>query len=281
MTGRIIKAIAGDYWVETSEGVLVTKPRGIFRHRGASPVVGDYVDVEENTIVKIHDRKNKLVRPNMANIDRALLVFSLKDPRPDFLILDTMIANVLHQDIQPILVFNKKDLVDDDYMEDFRQIYGFFKIYFVSTEIKTSIDGLLEELEPGLYVLAGPSGSGKSSMINSLSGQELFQVGQISQRIKRGKHTTRHHELIHLKDEVYLADTPGFQTLEINKMEVQELRELYPDFQQLDGCRFDDCLHDREPGCAVKAAYENGDINESRYENYLLLLDELRSRKEY
>lgn len=281
MTGRIIKAIAGDYWVETDQGVVVTKPRGIFRHRGASPVVGDYVDVEDKTITKIHERKNKLVRPNMANIDSALLVFSLQDPKPDFLILDIMVANVLDQNIEPILIFNKSDLVESDYIEEFKRVYSKFRLKFVSTLDRASIESLLGSLEPGLYVLAGPSGAGKSSMINALTGQQLFEVGQISQRIKRGKHTTRHHELIHLDNGVYLADTPGFQTLELNPMEAAELREIYPDFQDLEKCRFDDCLHDKEPGCKVKEAYNSGIINKSRYENYLILLDELRSRKDY
>ncbi|NLY72090.1 MAG: ribosome small subunit-dependent GTPase A [Tissierellia bacterium] len=281
MTGRIIKAIAGDYWVETDEGIIVTKPRGVFRHRGASPVVGDYVDLVDKTITKIHKRKNKLVRPNIANIDCALLVFSLQDPKPDFLILDTMVANVLDQNIEPIVIFNKSDLVEDEYIEEFRDIYRMFRLEFVSTLDEASVEGLLESLEPGLYVLAGPSGAGKSSMINKLTGQQLFEVGQISQRIKRGKHTTRHHELIHLADGVYLADTPGFQTLELNSMEATELREIYPEFQDLEKCRFLDCLHDKEPGCRVKEAYEAGTINKTRYENYLLLLDELRSRKDY
>lgn len=281
MTGRITKSIAGDFWVERDGELLVTRPRGIFRHRGKSPVVGDYVDVEDNTIVKIHERKNKLIRPNIANVDKALLIFSLVDPLPDFLILDTLLVNVLSQNIEPILVFNKSDLADDAYISRVKQMYRHFETYFLSALDREDANFLLDRLSPGLYVLAGPSGAGKSSMINSIFDREVFKVGELSKKIKRGKHTTRHHELIHLKDGLYFADTPGFQTMELGLLESVELRDYYPEFSELKACRFDDCLHDKEPGCQVKEAFEMGSIDRTRYMNYLSLLHELRSRKEY
>lgn len=281
MTGRITKSIAGDFWVESQGETLVTKPRGIFRHVGNSPVVGDYVDVKDLTIIKIHGRKNKLIRPNIANVDGALLIFSLLEPRPDFMILDTLLVNILSQDIEPLLVFNKADLVDQKHIDGIKSIYSSFNCLFLSTLEKDDMELLLENLKPGLYVLAGPSGAGKSSMINSLMGKEVFKVGELSERIKRGKHTTRHHELIELKKDVYLADTPGFQTLELSPMEASELGDYYPEFDGIDRCRFDDCLHDKEPGCSVKQAFYEEEIAKSRYLNYLALLAELRSRKDY
>ncbi|NLY35742.1 MAG: ribosome small subunit-dependent GTPase A [Tissierellia bacterium] len=281
MTGRILKSIAGDYWVETKEDPIVCRPRGLFRHEGKKPTVGDMVEVKDATITNILPRKNLLLRPNVANVDKALLVFSLNDPKPDFLTLDALIVNVLYEGIEPVLVFNKSDLVNSEDIEKINLLYSCFSRFFISTLDKESLKGFIEELSPGVYVLAGPSGAGKSSMINALSGKELFVVGALSVKIKRGKHTTRHNELIYLGKDVYLADTPGFQTLDLTSMETKELRQYYPEFLDLDPCRYDDCLHDKEPACGVKKALSEGLLEESRYKNYLALLDKLRSRKEY
>lgn len=281
MIGRILKSIAGDYWVETPEHPIVCRPRGLFRHEGKRPAVGDLVEIKDSTIIKILPRKNLLMRPHVANVDRALLVFSLHDPKPDFFILDSLLVNVLHEGIEPVLVFNKADLAEEEDFRRINEIYACFTRYFISSTNRDSMKNFIRELSSGVYVLAGPSGAGKSSMINVLSGREDMIVGEISAKIKRGKHTTRHHELIHLGKGIYLADTPGFQTLDLCPLEPAALRDYYPEFSEALPCRFDDCLHDKEPACGVKMALTEGLIHENRYKNYLALLDELRSRKEY
>lgn len=281
MTGRIFKAIAGDYWVETEKGSIVCRPRGVFRHEGIKPAVGDMVEIKDQTITKVLARKNLLLRPHVANVDKALLVFSLSEPKPDLLTLDTLIVNVLYEGIEPVLVFNKSDLVQSEDIKKMAGLYSSFSKYFVSMYNKDSLEDFYQELSSGVYVLAGPSGAGKSSMINALSGKDLFVVGELSAKIKRGKHTTRHNELIYLEKGIFLADTPGFQNLTLTSMHVTELPEYYPEFQKVNSCRYDNCLHDKEPACGVKKAVLEKVIVESRYKNYLLLLDELRSRKDY
>lgn len=280
MRGRILKAVAGDYWVKVNDTQIVARPRGLFRYENQKPAVGDEVELEGETITNILPRKNLLRRPFVANIDAALLVFSVKDPTPDFLLLDKLIISVLAEGIEPHVVFSKTDLVEEDLPFELAEDYSFLPVYYISNMEKASLEKLIKELVPGTYVLAGPSGAGKSSMINQLAGRTEAPVGEISQRLRRGKHTTRHHELIDLGGDVYLADTPGFQNLEVKTMEPIELQDYFPDFHELDPCQFDDCLHDQEPRCQVKEAVKEGILSQRRYDHYLRILRELIERKE-
>lgn len=279
MRGRILKAVAGDYWVKTDSTQIVSRPRGLFRYENLRPAVGDEVEVEGETIVKVLPRKNLLKRPFVANVDKALLVFSVKDPEPDFLLLDKLIINVLAEEIEPVLVVSKTDLTDGNPEELFKD-YHFLPIYYISNMERESLQQLLEELVPATYVLAGPSGVGKSSMINQLIGRTEAPVGEISAKLKRGKHTTRHHELIDLGRDILLADTPGFQNLDVITMEPVELENYFYEFTQLEACQFDDCVHDKEPKCQVKTAVQEGTIPQQRYDHYLRILRELQERKE-
>ena len=279
MRGRILKAVAGEYWVKTVRTQIVARPRGLFRYEKLRPAVGDEVEIEGKTITKVLPRKNLLKRPFVANVDKALLVFSVKDPEPDFLLLDKLIINVLAEEIEPVLVVSKTDLTDES-PEELFVAYQFLPIYYITNMEKESLQQLLNELVPGTYVLAGPSGVGKSSMINQLVGRTEAPVGEISTKLKRGKHTTRHHELIDLGRGILLADTPGFQNLDVKTMEPVELEAYFYEFTQLEPCQFDDCVHDKEPKCQVKAAVTEGLILQQRYDHYLRILRELQERKD-
>lgn len=285
--GRIISAMAGFYHVKAGDTVYLCKPRGIFRKNQLTPAVGDVVlmtpNGEEGTIEQVKDRTSLLTRPYVANVTKALLQFSIRDPAPDLLLLDTLIVNCLYHGIEPILLFNKTDLAEDQAATELAMIYqqSGFEMHFISVFEGRGIQTLTDALEPGIYVLAGQSGVGKSSLINQLATTDLA-VGQISTKLGRGKHTTRHSSLIEMKPEVYLVDTPGFQNLHLEPgIEPIDILLGYPEFHDVGECQFYNCLHEHEPRCAVKAAFQAGELQPRRYQNYLNLQQKLRDRKEF
>lgn len=290
MQGKIVKGIAGFYYVHVEgHDIYECKAKGVFRRNHEKPLVGDncrmdVIDEDKKTgnIVEILERKNSLIRPNVANVDQALVIFASVKPEPNFNLLDRFLILMKQNDIPCLLVFNKKDLAEDSRLEEIEHIYekAGYPVIFTSAAKGEAIDTVAELLKGKTTTVAGPSGVGKSSIINLLQSDVEVETGEISEKIERGKHTTRHSELIALGDDSYILDTPGFSSLSLFNVEREELRWFYPEFDEYsDGCKFDNCVHKNEPVCGVKAAVENGDISRVRYENYLLLLEECEQKK--
>lgn len=295
MQGRIIKGIAGFYYVYSvvESSAYECKAKGVFRKEKVKPLVGDMVEYEvldeaekKGNIIAILTRKSELIRPAVANIDQALVVFAITKPKPHFNLLDRFLVMMERQNIPVIICFNKKDIADEAEQEALKAIYGSsgYKIIFTSAEKRENIDEVREVLKGKLTTVAGPSGVGKSSLINCLQKNVSMETGSISQKIERGKHTTRHSELISVDEESYIMDTPGFSSLYTNDFDKEELKHYFPEMEEYFGCcRFQGCNHVNEPGCAVKEAVESGKIHKIRYENYLEMYRELeqKERKRY
>lgn len=292
MQGKIIKGIAGFYYVHTRHsGTYECKAKGIFRNKKIKPLVGDNVEIEvldeENktgNIVCIHTRENELIRPAVSNISQALVVFAIADPMPNLNLLDRFLVMMERNGIDTIICFNKVDLAPESEMVKLRDIYvnAGYHVMFTSTKTGMGIEEVLRVINGKTTAFAGPSGVGKSSLLNVLIPEANSRTGEISEKIKRGKHTTRHTEIFHVSGETYLMDTPGFSSLYVNDFEKEELQLYFKEFNHyLDKCRFIGCAHVNEPDCAVKDAVDSGDISGSRYENYLLLYDEIKNKKKY
>ena len=292
MQGKIIKGIAGFYYVYTEEyGVLECKAKGIFRKENIKPLVGDDVELEllsedelTGNITEILERKNELIRPAVANIDQALVIFSITHPEPNLNLLDRFLLMMQTQDLPVIICFSKQDIAGEEQQEQLQRIYGNigYKVMFISAKEEQGVEAVLELLKGKTTTVAGPSGVGKSTLINCICPEALMETGDISRKIERGKHTTRHSELFHVCKDTFIMDTPGFSSLGIFDLEKEELKDYYPEFVEFeDECRFRGCVHMEEPGCAVKAALENGSISKERYENYRLLYEELKRKKKY
>ena len=292
MQGKIIRGIAGFYYVHVVEsGVYECKAKGIFRKDGIKPLVGDDVEIEildekdmEGNIMQILPRRNDLIRPAVANIDQALVVFAAAKPKPHFQLLDRFLVMMESKEIPAILCFNKSDIVDDAEIASLKEIYENcgYPLLFTSAKEETNIDELKELLRGKTTAIAGPSGVGKSSLINQLQSGVKMETGSISRKIERGKHTTRHSELIVLEDGSYIMDTPGFSSLYVGDMEKEELKYCFPEFSAYEGkCRFNGCSHTHEPGCAVQEAVEEGKIHRMRHEDYTFLYRDLQEKKRY
>lgn len=292
MQGKIIKGIAGFYYVYVNgQGLYECKAKGIFRKNKIKPLVGDNVEMEvldssekEGNIVQILPRKNSLIRPAVANVDQALVIFAAAQPDPNFLLLDRFLVMMEQQKIPVRICFNKKDLVPEKECERVCSIYADCGYEVVSTSAlqEKGKKEIFEILEGKTTVVAGPSGVGKSSLTNLLQNQIQMETGEISQKLKRGRHTTRHSQIIRIDEDTYLVDTPGFSSLYLEDMEKEELRHCFIEFQPYEGtCKFQGCLHVREPQCQVKQAVEDGKISRQRYENYLTLFQELSAKRRY
>lgn len=289
-TGQIRKALSGYYYVEKDGQLIQCRGRGVFRNRGESPLVGDFVEYtvdvagSDGTIQKIFPRENELVRPPIANIDQAILVFSVKEPNFNTILLDRFLVVLESFHIEPVICLTKMDLLTADEREQLQPyIDDYTKIGY--DVIETFIDdaSLFARIEPMLAnkttVLAGQSGVGKSTLLNTLLPQLELKTGIISQHLGRGKHTTRHVELIEVAGGL-LADTPGFSSFDFDTIEREELTSCFPELAKTaESCKFRGCLHVREPKCAVKDAVETGDIRTYRYEHYLQFLQEIIDRK--
>ena len=292
MQGKIIKGIAGFYYVNVVEsGVYECKAKGVFRKEKIKPLVGDNVRIEildeENktgNIVEIFPRKNELIRPAVANIDQALVVFAVTKPTPHFNLLDRFLVMMERKEIPVVLCFNKKDIATSPEIAELEAIYEKcgYPIVFTSALEQENIEEIRRLLLKKTTAIAGPSGVGKSSRINLLQNQVQMETGTISRKIERGKHTTRHSELIAVDADSYIMDTPGFSSLYVNDFEKEELKYYFREFASYEGqCRFQGCDHVHEPGCAVKEALEEGKIHPIRYKNYLEMYTELKEKKRY
>lgn len=292
MQGKIIKGIAGFYYVNVVEsGVYECKAKGVFRKEKIKPLVGDNVRIEildeENktgNIVEIFPRKNELIRPAVANIDQALVVFAVTKPTPHFNLLDRFLVMMERKEIPVVLCFNKKDIATSPEIAELEAIYEKcgYPIVFTSALEQENIEEIRRLLLKKTTAIAGPPGVGKSSLINLLQNQVQMETGTISRKIERGKHTTRHSELIAVDADSYIMDTPGFSSLYVNDFEKEELKYYFREFASYEGqCRFQGCDHVHEPGCAVKEALEEGKIHPVRYKNYLEMYTELKEKKRY
>lgn len=302
MKGKIIKGIAGFYYVlcnqeqkKDNQSMNTTlyecKAKGIFRNKKIKPLVGDNVRIqildEEKcigSIVEILPRKNSLIRPAVANVDQALVVFAIKDPEPNLNLLDRFLIVMEMQHVPTKICFNKCDLVDEKEQERLKNLYQScgYEVYFISVHNKTGLEDIQQLLKYKTTVLAGPSGVGKSSLLNYLKPDANMETGSISEKIKRGKHTTRHSEFFHLEDETYLLDTPGFSSIYIEDITERELKDYFPEFEQHEEfCKFNGCVHMGETICGIKEAVKDGKLPKSRYENYQLLYQELKDKRKY
>lgn len=292
MTGKIIKGIAGFYYVHTNENkVYECKAKGIFRNRKIKPLVGDNVEItildeeeKEGNIDAILPRINDLVRPAVANVDQALVIFAITQPDPNLNLLDRFLVMMERSAIPVTIVFNKIDLSDEALMETYRVIYekAGYQVLFISTYDSCGMEQIRELIRGRTTVLAGPSGVGKSSLMNVLQPGAQMETGVISTKIQRGKHTTRHSELFCVEADTYMMDTPGFSSMYIENMEPGELKGYFPEFGEYeDDCRFLGCVHVGELVCGVKQAAKEGQISKSRYDNYLLLYQELKDKRRY
>lgn len=290
-TGKIIKGIAGFYYVHDGiSKVYECKAKGLFRKQGVKPLVGDNVTLEvldENeglgNIVEILPRKNSLIRPASANVDQALVLFAAREPDPNLNLLDRFLVVMGIQGIPCEICFNKADL-DQEEAERLAGLYrqAGYPARAVSTYTEAGIEEIRKILAGKTTVMAGPSGVGKSSMMNRINPDAGMETGRVSEKIKRGRHTTRHTEVFWVGTDTFLLDTPGFSSLSIEGIEAAELRYYYPEMEQREGqCRFQGCVHVKEPDCAVKEALEAGEISGERYRNYTLLYEELKARKKY
>lgn len=285
--GRIVKGIGGFYYVRPSDSLslIECRARGIFRHQRIKPVVGDYVEVTEKAgdgpaISKIEERRNVFVRPPVANVDVALITFAAAEPAPNFLLLDKLlVASELHN-VAPIICLTKTDLADAKTIEAIMTIYAKtpYPVICLEHANDAGVQQISEQIAGKTAFLAGPSGVGKSTLANALC-QSSMQTGDISQKLRRGKHTTRHVELLDLANGGYLLDTPGFSSFKLDDaVEASELQDYFPEFE-IGSCKFSSCVHQSEPGCAVKAQLASDQIAKSRYDNYLYLLEELKNRR--
>lgn len=287
--GRIIKGIGGFYYIETEKGLYECRARGIFRKNKITPLVGDFVkisvvdeDNKKGVVEEIQERKTELVRPPIANVNKALIVFAVKNPTPHLSLLDRFIVLAERENLEIVIILTKIDLDDDNAFEKIKNIYEpcGYKVIGVSNLENKNIDKVKEELKDNTVVFAGPSGVGKSSLLNQIDSNFQLKTGDVSDKIKRGKHTTRHAELFELKFGGMVADTPGFSSLTLDDIEDIDLKDYFIEFEDYDDCKFGSrCIHQNEPNCAVKEAVENGEIPKERYESYIQLLNEIRQGK--
>ena len=292
MQGKIIKGIAGFYYIYAEDGnVYECKAKGIFRKDNFKPLVGDNVEItvlneeeKEGSVTYILPRRNSLIRPAVANVDQAFLIFAMENPKPNFLLLDRFLIMMKQQEIPAVICFNKKDVGEKEEMEKLYEIYTGcgYRVVLSSTYEGEGMDEIHEILKGKTTVVAGPSGVGKSSITNCMQSEVQMETGEISKKLKRGKHTTRHSQVIPVEKNTFLVDTPGFSSLYLTDMKEEELRDYFPEFVMYEPqCRFQGCMHIHEPGCAVKKALSEGKISQQRYDNYLALYEELKEKRRF
>lgn len=291
MKGKIIRGIGGFYYIHTGTEVYECKAKGIFRKDNVKPLPGDFVEIavldEEKrlgNIERILPRQNVLIRPAVANVDQALVIFALASPEPNFNLLDRFLVMMEKQGIPSVILFNKKDLVPDKTIEEVRAWYAGsgYRTEFICAAQEEGV-GLVRGLLKGkTTTVAGPSGVGKSSLINLLQQEQHMETGAVSEKIDRGRHTTRHTELLYVEEDTYILDTPGFSSLDLIGVEKEELGGYFPEIRKREGsCRFVGCAHLSEPDCEVRKALADGEISRSRYENYRLFYEELKAKRKY
>lgn len=287
--GKIIKALSGFYYVKSDGEIYACKGRGVFRKRNINPLVGDYVTFDitnegEGYVTEIKPRMNELMRPPIANVDQALIVSSATMPEFSSLLLDRFLVLIESKHIKPIIFITKIDVTTaqereaiEKYQLDYREIG--YTVEFVNAEKGRDLIELSHYFSDKVTVIAGQSGVGKSSILNAINPSLLIETDEISMSLGRGKHTTRHVELVEVDDGL-VADTPGFSALDFTEIEAEELADCFPEMRtRKDSCKFRGCMHHREPACAIKNAVELDEIKKYRYENYLSFLEEIQTRK--
>lgn len=285
MVGTIIKGIGGFYYIRTNEEVIECKARGKFRFNDLKPMVGDKVEITiekgKGVIEKIFDRSSELIRPTVANVSQAFVVFAIKNPDINFDLLNRFLVLCEYNDIHAVICLNKVDLCSEEEKEIIKKKINDigYEVLFINAKASNGIKALEERLKDNVTVLCGPSGAGKSTLLNALSGKDHMETGVVSEKIGRGKHTTRHSELIE-SGGGFLVDTPGFSTLDMDFIEKDDLKYCFPEFTDYNNnCRFRGCNHYKEPNCAVKEAVEDGKINDQRYEFYIRTLQDILNRR--
>ncbi len=293
MQGKIIKGIAGFYYIETHDArIYECKAKGIFRKDNVKPLVGDNVMIdiidEENkkgNITEILPRKNRLLRPPVANVDQAVILFAIVKPDPNYNLLDRFLIMMRQQNLPVIICFNKQDIATQEEQQELYNAYEKcgYKVLFISVKEEKGLDELKELLRGKTTTLTG---LGKSSLLNKLVPDALMQTGELSRKIDRGKNTTRHSELFYVSElsqgdeETYLFDTPGFTSLNLNDVTTDNLMQYYPEFEEFEPeCRFGGCSHIAEPDCGVKNALSEGKISAVRYENYKIIYEDLKNAR--
>ena len=292
MQGKSVKGISGFYYVHVvGTGIYECKAKGVFRNRKVKPLVGDNVEIvvldEEKHLGNVEEilpRKNELIRPAVSNIDMALVIFAAAKPDPNFNLLDRFLCMMEYQKVPVTICFNKCDLVSEEEKENLQKIYApaGYDILFTSVKTGENIDRLKALLAEKTTTVAGPSGVGKSSLVNELQTDVRMQTGALSDKIGRGKHTTRHSEIISIGQDTYIMDTPGFSSMDLPGFEKEDLWTCYPEFVPYEPeCRFIGCSHIGEPDCGVKNALAEGKISRVRYDNYVMLYDEMKNIRKY
>lgn len=292
MKGKICKGIAGFYYVHDGHSrIYECKAKGIFRNQKIKPLPGDDVEFDilseeegEGNITAILPRKNQLIRPAVTNVDQAVVVFALTSPEPNFNLLDRFLISMEQQALPVVICFNKMDLDDAKKTAECEARYRDSGCHMVFTSVaqEEGLEEIRELLRSKTSVLAGPSGVGKSSLMNYLQPKAAMETGSVSEKIQRGRHTTRHSELFYLEENTFLMDTPGFTSLNVTGIEAEALHHYFPEFLPYEeNCRFLDCVHVGEQVCGIKEAISEGRICRGRYENYLQIYQELKDRKKY
>ena len=291
MQGKIIRGIGGFYYINACNSIYECKAKGSFRKDGIRPLVGDdcIIDIldEKNrlaNITSILPRHSEIIRPAVANVDQAMIIFAISRPEPNFNLLDRFIIQISQKDLPCIIVINKMDLADDDQRREIEEAYVACgcRVVFTSVSNREGVEEIRKLIKGKTTTVAGPSGVGKSSMINLLQSAVKMQTGVLSDKIDRGKHTTRHSELIPIDEDTYILDTPGFSSLNLFDVSTDTLKDYYYEFEGYAAeCRFFDCKHISEPDCGVKKAVESGEVSRLRYENYLTLYRECKEKRKY
>ena len=289
--GIIIKGVGGNYYVDIGNKIVECRARGLFRIKNVKPLVGDKVlirlteeDEDAGYIEDILDRKSEIKRPAVANAQQLVIIFSVINPEPSFLLLDKLLIAARSNNLDPVICINKLDLAEEGQKE---YILGIFKntgykIIFTSKYDESSLQGLKNILKDKLNVFSGPSGVGKSSLMNAIEPDFYLETGELSEKLKRGRHTTRHAEIFKLSFGGYAVDTPGFSSFELEGINMYSLKNYYPEIVRYEeGCKFLDCLHYKEPDCGVKEALKDDLISEVRYNNYIKLLEQIKESKPY
>ena len=291
LEGRILKGVGGFYYVHTEEGVFQCRAKGLFRRKELKPLAGDrcvieltHTDDVEGNVTDILPRKNSLVRPPVANLDQAIVIFAVHSPEPVWGLLDRFLITMERESIPSVICMNKDDLSSEGDQNEIIRIYGpsGYKLLFTSANERQGLDDLRAVLSGKVSSVAGPSGAGKSSIINALTGESTMETGDLSRKLGRGKQTTRHTELISLGDGAFIFDSPGFSAMDLPDIPEDGLAACFPEMRPHIGrCYYSDCSHTHEPSCAVKQAVERGDISKERYASYLDIYEELHERKKY
>lgn len=289
LKGVIVKGIGGFYYVDTAEGIFECRARGKFRIKNITPLIGDHVEIEgdprslQGYIISIDERRNRLIRPTVANIDQVVIVFAAKRPDINMQLMQKFLVYSEYKGLNIVICLNKIDLDEDkDYLKVVSMLESVpYKVLTTSVKANIGIEQLEQLLMDKVSVFAGPSGAGKSSLLNRIQPGLELKTGDLSKKIDRGTHTTRHAELIKLEKGGLVADTPGFTSFDVDELELDKLESCFPEFEAWKNCRFPNCMHDKEPQCGIKEAVEQGKINSIRYEFYLSLLNELKSIRRY